>query len=580
MPEAHQFDYLLALGFIFAFADGYGIGANDVANSFATSVSSRSLTMPQAICLAAMAEFLGALLLGSRVTSTVKNNIVSPTSFSKDPYVIMLLMVCALIASSTWLNIATVIGLPVSTTHCIIGAITGGGVAALGIHGPRWGWSGAQGVSAIIASWFIAPFIAGGFAVIIYLATKFGVLKTKNPLRNGMIAIPIYFGLTFGILTMLIVWKGAPALHLDNLSKGAVIGSILGVAGVVVLICIFWLIPYFHRRLVQEDWTLRWYHVFIGPMLPFRGPVPPLPEGHSGEVVQNFARGFVTKNDVQAELAAHAGDTPIGEVEKGQVTDSHASGSSNESPHTPELDDGTRLEEEVKLPWYNPKRIFSLTKRALLHGVIVDVVDKQGKVRQKSKIDKYLGKNVVEMHTHAYRYDNKTEYLYSMLQVFTATTASFAHGSNDVANAMGPLTAIYQVWNTGTTASKLDVPVWVLAYGGAAIVIGLATYGYNIMRNLGNRITLHSPSRGFSMELGAALTVVFASRLGLPISTTQCIVGATAAVGLCNGNFKSINWRMVGWCYFGWIMTLPITAVVSGLLLAMVLNAPHFAMFN
>lgn len=126
-------------------------------------------------------------------------------------------MVCALIASSTWLMFATYMGLPVSTTHCIVGAITGGGIAALGWNGPRWGWNNGQGISAIIASWFIAPLVAGGFAAIIYLLTKFLVLKAKNPLRRGMMAIPIYFGVTLGILTMMIVWKYiAPASRLYN----------------------------------------------------------------------------------------------------------------------------------------------------------------------------------------------------------------------------------------------------------------------------------------------------------------------------------------------------------------------------
>ena len=80
------------------------------------------------------------------------------------------------------------------------------------------------------------------------------------------------------------------------------------------------------------------------------------------------------------------------------------------------------------------------------------------------------------------------------------------------------------------------------------------------------------------MELGSALTVVLASRLAVPISTTQCIVGATMAVGLCNGDYKSINWRMVSWCYFGWLITLPLTALVSAILTSIILNAPHFGL--
>src|SRR5271169_2811320 len=98
--------------------------------------------------------------------------------------------------------------------------------------------------------------------------------------------------------------------------------------------------------------------------------------------------------------------------------------------------------------------------------------------------------------------------------------------SNDVANAVGPLATIYLVWQNDTVANTLPVPIWVLAFGGSAIVLGFITWGYNVMKNVGNRLTLHSPTRGFSMELGTAMTVLAASRLGIPISTAQCIVGA------------------------------------------------------
>jgi sodium-dependent phosphate transporter len=124
--------------------------------------------------------------------------------------------------------------------------------------------------------------------------------------------------------------------------------------------------------------------------------------------------------------------------------------------------------------------------------------------------------------------------------------------------------------------SKSPVPVWILAYGGIGIVIGLATYGYKIMSVLGNRITLHSPSRGFSMEFGAALTVILATRLALPVSTTQSISGATVAVGLCNGDRRSINWKMVLWICFGWVITIPITGVGAGLIFAIITNSPRF----
>lgn len=110
--------------------------------------------------------------------------------------------------------------------------------------------------------------------------------------------------------------------------------------------------------------------------------------------------------------------------------------------------------------------------------------------------------------------------------------------------------------------------------------MGLWTYGYNVMRNLGNRLTLQSPSRGFSVSLGSVATVILATRLKLPVSTTQCITGATVGVGLCNGEWRAVNWRMVAWIYFGWFITLPVTGIISGCLMGIIINAPRWGMGN
>lgn len=97
-----------------------------------------------------------------------------------------------------------------------------------------------------------------------------------------------------------------------------------------------------------------------------------------------------------------------------------------------------------------------------------------------------------------------------------------------------------------------------------------------MMRQLGNRLTLHSPSRGFSMELGAAITVILASWFAIPVSTTQCITGATVAVGFCAGTWRSINWRMVAWIYFGWFITLPMAGIIAGCIMGIIINAPRW----
>lgn len=138
------------------------------------------------------------------------------------------------------------------------------------------------------------------------------------------------------------------------------------------------------------------------------------------------------------------------------------------------------------------------------------------------------------------------------------------------------ISTIYNIWSTGTVEStKAAVPWWILLYGGIGIDVGLVLYGYRTMRTLGHKITYLSPSRGFAVELATAFTVLTCSKLGLPVSTTHCVTGATAAVGLMNKNgWKTLNWKTLGLVFSSWIFTLPIAGLLSGLLFAFVGNSP------
>ncbi|ESZ97459.1 hypothetical protein SBOR_2148 [Sclerotinia borealis F-4128] len=578
MAVLEQFDYIFAIGMIFAFLDAWNIGANDVANSFATSVSSRSLTMKQAMMIATVMEFGGAVGVGARVADTIRGKILSTKAFEAEPSVLMLGMTCALMSSSLYLTLATRFGLPVSTTHSIIGGVIGVGVAAIGKDGVVWGW---DGVSQVFAAWIIAPGIAGCFSTILFLITKYGVMKRKNPVRAAIISIPFYFGITTGLLTMLIVWKGAASASADvkTWGPGEYIGVIFGTAIACALLSAMFLIPFLHRKLVLDDWQFRWWHILQGPLLLQRGDVPPNTSGQ--EIIQNYYKGHKTRAQLDAEGSDAMRTVTSDDVESKSNDDANEKhGISFISPTFSDIGSSTRdlpdpiIVNEASIPtkpWYDPPSLFTSAKSIFFHGVNVDVIAEQ----KKSSI---LTGNLEAMHARATHYDNKAEHTYSFLQVLTAATASFAHGANDVSNAVGPLAAIYFIWHTGSIESKSPVPPWILCYGAGALVIGLWTYGYNIMRNLGNRLTLHSPSRGFCMELGSAITVVMATRLALPVSTTQCIVGATVGVGLVNADVKSINWRMVAWIYIGWFITLPVTGIISGCLMGLVLNAPRWGM--
>jgi PiT family inorganic phosphate transporter len=154
------------------------------------------------------------------------------------------------------------------------------------------------------------------------------------------------------------------------------------------------------------------------------------------------------------------------------------------------------------------------------------------------------------------------EKIFGVMMIFTAASMAFAHGSNDVANAVGPMAAVINIAQTGNIAASSSMPAWVLLIGGIGIVIGLATYGYKVIATVGNKITELTPTRGFSANLAAGITIVLASFTGIPISTTHTLVGAVLGVGLARG-IASIDLRVVGNIFMSWMITLPAGAILS-----------------
>jgi PiT family inorganic phosphate transporter len=168
-----------------------------------------------------------------------------------------------------------------------------------------------------------------------------------------------------------------------------------------------------------------------------------------------------------------------------------------------------------------------------------------------------------EKTTEAKKHYGNVEKVFSILMLITACAMAFAHGSNDVANAIGPLACITNVIQLGGNISEeMGIAPWILPLGGIAMVIGLATFGYKVMSTLGSGITSLTPSRGFAAQLATASTVVLASGTGLPISTTQTLVGAIMGVGLARG-IAAINLTMVRNIVVSWVITLPVGAILA-----------------
>jgi PiT family inorganic phosphate transporter/sodium-dependent phosphate transporter len=148
------------------------------------------------------------------------------------------------------------------------------------------------------------------------------------------------------------------------------------------------------------------------------------------------------------------------------------------------------------------------------------------------------------------------------LQIASACFVAFAHGANDVANAIGPIAVVLDILEHGKINDQAAIPAWLLALGGLGIVIGIATWGWRVIETIGKKITQLTPTRGFCAEFGAATTILIASQFGLPISTTHCLVGSVLGVGLARG-FRALNLGMLKEIFLSWVITLPASAVMS-----------------
>ncbi len=208
----HTTIYLI-LAASFGLFMAWGIGANDVANAMATSVGSKALTLKRAVIIAAIFEFTGAFLAGGQVTSTIRKGIIDANLLSGTPEVLIFGMLAALLAAGLWLLIATRYGLPVSTTHSIVGAIVGFAAVGIGIEAVKW-----SKVGSIAASWVISPIIAGTIAYALFRSVQKLVLNTKDPMKNAKRYVPIYIFLTGFMISLVTMFKGLKHIGL-NLSK-------------------------------------------------------------------------------------------------------------------------------------------------------------------------------------------------------------------------------------------------------------------------------------------------------------------------------------------------------------------------
>ncbi|GIL62137.1 hypothetical protein Vafri_16409 [Volvox africanus] len=492
--------WLVICGAIMSFIMACGIGANDVANSFGTSVGAKTITLKQACLIAAVFEFGGAVGLGGEVTKTIAGSIARPEAFRDEPELFAFGMLCALVAASSWVFIATYFCLAVSTTHSVIGAVIGFALVWKGKDAIVWNdkmdaFPYSKGLVPVVCSWFVSPISAAVVAGFLFFLNRMIILRRQNSTNLAIYMYPLLVAVTVFINLFFVIYKGAKAVVKWDSDKAAwVSGAVSG--GCFLLAC------------VPGIPLLRW-------------------------VVQRDMRRAAEKA-ADAEANAH------------KAVDN--------------------CEEEPE-PTSKAMKIFKKLHKAATHGLNKDI-------HKHVETDQ----DVHDMHAAAEIFNPETEQVYKYLQVFSACAVSFAHGANDVANAVGPFSGIWLVYRKWSVSSSGDTPYWVLALGGGGIVVGLATYGYNIMATLGVGLAKMTPSRGYCAELATSFTVSLASVYGLPISTTQCITGAEIGVGLVESLRSGVNYKLFGKQILAWIFTLIVAGFLSAAIFAAGAYAPSITM--
>jgi PiT family inorganic phosphate transporter len=345
------------------------IGANDVANNMGPAVGARVLTMGGALVLAAACESAGALLAGGDVVSTIARGIVDPADVPPRSFVWV--MMAALIASAGWVNLATILGAPVSTTHAVVGGVLGAGVAAVGLSAVDWPTMGG-----IAASWIVSPVLGGAIAALFLAFIEWRIVKRADIIGAARVWVPVLIGVMAGVFGAYMALKGLSHVVRLDLGSAVLIGAGVGL----------------------------------------------LAYGASVPVIRHRAAGLENR------------------------------------------------------------------KRSL-----------------------------------------KT--LFGLPLIISAALLSFAHGANDVANAVGPLAAIVHASAAGDVGASVAIPAWVMVIGAFGISLGLFLFGPKLIRMVGDQITKLNPVRAYCVALSAAITVIVASWLGLPVSSTHIAVGGVFGVG-------------------------------------------------
>nr|XP_020446369.1 sodium-dependent phosphate transporter 1-A-like [Monopterus albus] len=600
--------WLLVVGFIIAFILAFSVGANDVANSFGTAVGSGVVTLRQACILATIFETVGSVLLGAKVSETIRQGIIDVRIYNSSEHILMAGSISAMCGSAVWQLVASFLKLPISGTHCIVGATIGFSMVARGHQGVKW-----MELLRIVASWFLSPVLSGIMSGILFYFVRKFILNKADPVPSGLRALPIFYAITMGINLFSIMFTGAPLLGFDRVPWWGTLCVTIGCAFVTALIVWFVVCPRLKKKIKRHTAAAPCETPLMDknsrkPALAEQtsilcDPDPQTPTAVSQKVAFKLGgseetdldtKDMETKDlDVSSGLNGTVGTMVITDPHSGRSHTIHKDSGLYKDLlhklHMAKVGDciGDSDTEERPIRRNNSYTSYTMT----IYGIQGDpkYKDLDGGMQRRSRVDSSCSSSSVassrsavqdctvpqETSSNVVLEEDELEVdqpaislLFQFLQILTACFGSFAHGGNDVSNAIGPLVALWLLYESGSVVSSAPTPIWLLLYGGVGICTGLWVWGRRVMQTMGKDLTPITPSSGFSIELASAITVVLASNIGLPVSTTHCKVGSVVAVGWLRSR-KSVDWHLFRNIFIAWFVTVPISGLISAAIMAL-----------
>ncbi|CAG2213600.1 PIT [Mytilus edulis] len=479
--------------------------------------------------------------------------------------------VAALTGSCVWLVVATVLSLPVSTTHSIVGATVGFSLVVHGTKGVNW-----IKMASIFGSWFISPLLSGIVSALTFLLVHHLVLKkgkqhsqTPKPLEPGLKLLPIFYAFTAAINLFSVFYKGSHLLHFDKIPLYGVLILTFGSALLVALLVKFVFTPWYRKRILAEVAKVKdkeslssisvdnefgksrdvlvqsSVHMAHSSVKEYdvdqSGTKYPLKDDKETDVLYTEVEETGTPFNASTPLKSSANGIEDKTPEKDTLTTSFSTPLANDNSDLPLLDK------------YDESKVFTKNND--------DSKNTSSSSASSSTEDEETKRMIARENLK-----DKPECvaLFSFLQILTATFGSFAHGGNDVSNSIGPLVAVWLIGTEGSALQKAQTPIWILFYGGFGIAIGLWIYGRRVIKTMGTDLAKITPSSGFCIEIGSALTVLIASNIGIPISSTHCKVGSVVAVGRVRSR-ENVDWKLFRNIALAWIVTVPVSGGISAL---------------